>query len=679
MDIVELGLILIVVFPLLSFLILFFFGKKLKSHVDWIAIGFTGLSFLVATLLLLFLPSNFDLVSRFEWFKIFYNDQPIFFTISTRANMSVFLMLVIVTLISLLVNIYSVEYMKGKMNYIRYFPYLNLFTFSMLGIVISDNLLVTFMFWELVGFSSYLLIGFWFEKKAAVKASKKAFLFNRVGDIGFIIGLMACYAIFGTFELGIILNEKIYNITNANPLLPALLAFGIFAGCAGKSAQFPLHVWLPHAMEGPTPVSALLHAATMVAAGIYLLFKTYFLLTPDAKEFIAIIGATTCLLGAIPALFQNDIKKVLAYSTISQLGYMVIAIGTNSKEAAMFHLTTHAFFKACLFLSVGAVIHHMHHIKTELFRKGEYSNFDSQDMRFMGGLWKIIPIPFYCYLISCLSLIGVPLFSGFLSKELILAGAFAWAQKHGNDWHILVPLSATLTVFITSVYMMRQLVLVFFGDFKLYKILGYNGHLHSVKEDRRISIPLVILAFASFFFLFSTNPLQIQNSTVLEWIAGTLSFDPGHSITITTIALLLSLAGGSIAIFLCGKNPGILGHLTRKFSFIHTSTRFLKSNYGLDTFYFKGFVKGGEKAAAISNVVDRKIFDVIIHTFAYIGIALAHIACLIDRYVVDGLITLGVFFTKRGGKISKALQMGSLQNYFLAMILAIIALLIIYL
>jgi NADH-quinone oxidoreductase subunit L len=418
----------------------------------------------------------------------------------------------------------------------------------------------------------------------------------------------------------------------------------------------------------------------MVAAGIYLLFKTYFLLTPDAKEFIAVIGATTCLLGAIPAIFQNDIKKVLAYSTVSQLGYMVMAIGTNSKEAAMFHLTTHAFFKACLFLSVGAVIHHMHHIKSELFGHGEYSNFDSQDMRFMGGLWKIMPIPFYCYLISCLSLIGLPLFSGFLSKEMILVGAFVWSGKHGSDWHILVPLCGVVTVFITALYMSRQLILVFFGKFKLYKILGYNGNLHSVKEDIKISMPLILLAFTSFFFFFSINPFHIHHSKVLEWISGNPAFDAAYSSSITMTALFLSLLGIASAYVLWGRNSeSRLGGIGNKYPFLGSTAKYLKGNYSLDTFYFKSFVLGGQKAGALLNIADRKFFDVIIHSLGYFSIVFAHVASFIDRYFVDGIITLGVYFTKRSSKISKSLQMGTLQNYFLAMILGIIILLIIYL
>ncbi|HXA02963.1 MAG TPA: NADH-quinone oxidoreductase subunit L, partial [Cytophagaceae bacterium] len=430
----------VVLLPFFIFLFLFFFAKKLPGRGDKIATGIMGLCFLLALYLFIDIWSGSqNHMSRFKWFDFQSASLNINFSVSILLDHISTLMMLIVTFISFLVHVYSLEYMKAKRNYSRYYPYLGIFTSSMLGIVISDNLLITFMCWEMVGFSSYLLIGFWYDKEAAMRAAKKAFLFNRIGDMGFLIGIFFFYTEFNSFELTPIKNFILQNNYHLNTDIWITLAgLGIFAGCIGKSAQFPLHVWLPDAMEGPTPVSALIHAATMVAAGVFLLAKTFVFLNADVLIVIAYIGAITAFIGAVPAMFQNDIKKVLAYSTISQLGYMVMAMGIGAYDASVFHLTTHAFFKAGLFLSAGAIIHAMHHIKEELFIKGHYKDFDSQDMRLMGGLRKKMPIVFYCYLICACSLIGLPFFSGFLSKEEILIATL----HEGSRYYYIIPILA---------------------------------------------------------------------------------------------------------------------------------------------------------------------------------------------------------------------------------------------
>jgi NADH-quinone oxidoreductase subunit L len=378
------------------------------------------------------------------------------------------MMLLIVTGVGSLIHIYSIGYMKGDPGFSRFFACLSLFTFSMLGIVLSNNFLQMFIFWELVGVSSYLLIGFWFEKASAADAAKKAFLTNRLGDFGFMLGILILWVtLHGTLNFELI---KHYIQDNPTVLGGAATLAGllIFCGAVGKSAQFPLHVWLPDAMEGPTPVSALIHAATMVAAGVYMLCRVFFIFTPDALTVISWVGGFTALLAALIAVQQNDIKRILAYSTLSQLGYMVMGVGLAAPEAGMFHLTTHAFFKALLFLGAGSVIHAMHH---------------EQDIWKMGALAKKMPVTFRTFMIGTLALAGLPGLSGFYSKDAILAAA----QHHSLPLFILgVGVSA-----LTTFYMFRLVFVTFYGPAKSHGV----DHAH---ESPGVMIwPLMILAVLS--------------------------------------------------------------------------------------------------------------------------------------------------------------------------------------
>jgi NADH-quinone oxidoreductase subunit L len=337
------------------------------------------------------------------------------------------LMLLIVTGVGGAIHIYSYGYMQEDRSVSRYFACLSLFTFSMLGIVLASNFVQMFVFWELVGVSSYLLFGFWYERTAAADACKKAFLTNRVGDFGFMLGIITVWSTLGTVSFG-----ALEDAFKANPQalgnLATVAGLLIFCGAVGKSAQFPLHVWLPDAMEGPTPVSALIHAATMVAAGVYMLCRIFFLLDAPALEVIAWIGGFTALLAALMAIQQNDIKRILAYSTLSQLGYMVMGVGLHGPTAAMYHLTTHAFFKALLFLAAGSVIYALHH---------------EQDIWKMGGLRTKMPTTFWTFMVGTLALCGVPPFSGFYSKDSILAAAV----EHNVALFILGVFVAVLTTF----------------------------------------------------------------------------------------------------------------------------------------------------------------------------------------------------------------------------------------
>jgi NADH:ubiquinone oxidoreductase subunit 5 (subunit L)/multisubunit Na+/H+ antiporter MnhA subunit len=403
-------------------------------------------------------------------------------------------MLIVVTLISFLVHFFSLEYMREDKMFSRFYAYLGLFTFSMLGIVIANNFLNMFIFWELVGVSSYLLIGFWFHKDSAANAGKKAFITNRIGDLGFLIGLMILFNTYGTFMFDDVFGYMHAGILPYNSgLWLSLLGIFVFMGAIGKSAQFPLHVWLPDAMEGPTPVSALIHAATMVAAGVYLTARVYPMFTADALLFIAYVGALTALIAATIALTQFDFKRVLAYSTVSQLGYMVMGLGVGAFTSGYMHLVTHAWFKALLFLGSGSVIHAMHHS----MHHAHNHDMDPQDIRNMGGLRKTMPITYITFLFATIAISGIPLTSGFLSKDGILAGTLAFANLSG---HWFIPIAGFGAAMLTAFYMFRLTIVSFHGKPK-------TDIAHHTKENNGyITAPLVLLAVLTFWFFYSFNP-----------------------------------------------------------------------------------------------------------------------------------------------------------------------------
>lgn len=393
------------------------------------------------------------------------------------------MMLMVVTGVGLMIHIFAYGYIKEDKGASRFFAKLSLFMFSMLGIVFSDNLVMLFIFWELVGLSSYLLIGFWFEKPSAAAASKKAFIANRIGDFGFLLGILGVWAAFGTLSIPE-LADKIAAGGVAIPSAMALIGLGLFMGCVGKSAQLPLHVWLPDAMEGPTPVSALIHAATMVAAGVYMLCRLIFIieLSPEVMTFIALIGGTTALFAAVIAIQQDDIKRILAYSTLSQLGYMVLAVGIAAPAAGMFHLTTHAFFKALLFLCAGSVIHALHH---------------EQNIWKMGGLFGKMKVTSIAFLIGSLALAGFPfLFSGFWSKEAILAEVLYFGthpEKYGISqvFGYYLIFAAFGTAVLTAFYMTRCVLVAFFGKERSEAV----SHAH--EGPWYMTGPLVVLSVLS--------------------------------------------------------------------------------------------------------------------------------------------------------------------------------------
>ncbi|HYJ12991.1 MAG TPA: NADH-quinone oxidoreductase subunit L [Thermomicrobiales bacterium] len=473
-------LFLIPLAPLLAFCINIVLGRSfLRDKAYLVAIPAVAVSWVLGVLVLRDINAHEHALSQrlFTWIPA--GDFNVVVTL--YADQLTAIMLIVVSTVGLLVHVYSVGYMHGDPGFYRFFSYLPLFVFSMLMLVLADNLLVLFVFWEAVGLCSYLLIGYYFRRRSAGNAAKKAFIVNRVGDLGFGLGVMLTFWTFGTIDLhgpeGIIERAYEYQALGIAGGTMTLIGILLFIGACGKSAQFPLHVWLPDAMEGPTPVSALIHAATMVTAGIYMVARTYtiFISSETAMDFVAIIGIFTAFMAATIALTQNDIKRIVAYSTLSQLGYMAFALGTGAWVAAIFHLMTHAFFKGLLFLGCGSVIHGMH---------------EEQDIQKMGGLRKHMPLTFWTFLIGATANAGLFPLAGFWSKDEVLVGAWISDSPLGKPITII----GFVAAFLTALYMFRLVFLVFFGKERFDA-----AHLHPHESGPWMTIPLVLLAIASIF------------------------------------------------------------------------------------------------------------------------------------------------------------------------------------
>ncbi len=572
-----------------------------------------------------------------EWFRVSENT---IFNIGIRIDKVTALMVLLVNFISFLVHLFSIEYIRGDKHFEKYFSYLGLFTFSMLGILLADNLLQIFIFWELVGLSSYLLIGFFFTKESASYSSKKAFIVNRVGDAGFLMAILIIIHFTNTLTI----TELPGLISNIPSPWLSLAGLGLFLGAMGKSAQFPLHVWLPNAMEGPTPVSALIHAATMVAAGIYLLFRINFIFTPDISLLITIIGLITSVIGAFSAISQTDIKKVLAFSTISQLGYMVMGMGVGAYDASLFHLITHAFFKACLFLSAGAVIHSMHHVKLEMKKNGVNVDFDPQDMRLMGGLRKRMPITFYAYMIATASLAGLPFFSGFMSKDAIITALFAWAETQ-NPIYYIIPITAIFTVLMTAFYMFRQVFMIYFHDFRLEKFHPQLAGAYEkvIETPWLMRIPIIILASLSLFFVFSYNPFDSNmgwmNSVVSANTFSTSQLNSWHY-TVSISSVLAGLIGVAFSYYQFGRKDFVS-------EVIHTPmkeriflTRLSFNSWYLDKIYNTTFVKPQLLLAKYFTWIDLHIIDKVINLISSMSIQQAKLITWLDHNIIDKLVLI---------------------------------------
>ena len=588
----------------------------------------------------------------YTWAKVGETKFAVGFQIDRLTSM----MMVVVTFVSLMVHIYTIGYMAddkhnwpedsrcGENSYQRFFAYISLFTFSMLMLVMSNNFMQLFFGWEAVGLVSYLLIGFWSTRETAIFANMKAFLVNRVGDFGFLLGIAAIWTYTGSVDYKEVFERlpAIEHITlsilpNQEWMLVSVIAISLFVGAMGKSAQVPLHVWLPDSMEGPTPISALIHAATMVTAGIFMVARMspIFEMSDTALSMVLIIGATTAFFMGLIGIVQNDIKRVVAYSTLSQLGYMTVALGASAYSAAVFHLMTHAFFKALLFLAAGSVIIAMHH---------------EQDIRKMGGLKKYMPITYWTSLVGSLALIGFPFFSGFFSKDLIIEAVHASniTGSHYAYWMVL------LGVFVTAFYSFRMFFLVFHGEERMDE--HTKSHLH--EPSKVVVWPLIALAIPAVLSGYLLNPMVVGDffegviqvdanhpaiATIKEHYHGVFSF-VGHGLI--SAPFWLAMAGLGSAYYIYMKDPSIAKWGYDKFRFVHT---LLDKKYFADEFNMAVFA-GGALA---------------------LGKGLWAVG---DRFLIDGLLVNGsAKVTGWFASIIRNVQTGYLYHYAFSIIIGVLA------
>ena len=585
-------------------------------------------------------------------------------------------MLVMVTFVGLLIFIYSLGYMAHDHNFTRFFCFLSLFAGAMLGVVIANSLVLLFMCWEVVGLTSYLLIGFWFQRPSAAAAAKKAFITTRVGDLGLLLGMVWLYAQSGTL---LFYNEGAgcleqsartalaAHVTVGGMAVSTAIGLLIFCGAVGKSGQVPLHVWLPDAMEGPTPVSALIHAATMVAAGVYLIARVYPLMSAPALEVVAWVGSITALFAACIAVAQNDIKRILAYSTVSQLGYMMLGLGVGGVAVGMFHLITHAFFKALLFLGAGSVIH---------------GCTEEQDIRNMGGLRPFMPITFLTYAAGMLALCGFPLFAGFWSKDAILHAAHGWGISRGPFY--LGAIGALLTAF----YMTRQVYYVFFGPRRLPEATAEP--LASPRPPEQcvivdphespsvMALPLVILAIFATFLGFAGTPAWPWFQSFLANQRAAFSFsgfsEPGLLSLMLTSSLIV-FAGLLLGWWFYGRQPILRATDPDALERLQPSLfRALANRLYVDEFYGATVIALTRFAAAFSAFLDRWIFGGVVQLVSWIVTGLGWLDFSADKVLVNGGFDLGCRELFVGGRLFSRLQNGRVQNYLRVIALALVVL-----
>jgi NADH-quinone oxidoreductase subunit L len=590
-------------------------------------------------------------------------------------------MALVVTGVGFLIHIYSIGYMSHDSSYWRYFAYLNIFMFFMLNLVMAANFLLMFIGWEGVGLSSYLLIGFWYERKSAADAGKKAFIVNRIGDAGFLLAMMLIFVNFGTLDFyGVmqVVAER-YPTPELGLGLLATIGLLLFVGAAGKSAQIPLYVWLPDAMEGPTPVSALIHAATMVTAGVYMVARCGVLFehAPLALTVVAAVGALTAIFAASIGLVQNDIKRVLAYSTVSQLGYMFLACGVGAFGAAIFHLMTHAFFKACLFMGSGSVIHSMEH--AEHASGGHRPYTEMQDMRNMGGLFTHMPRTAWTFMIATAAIAGVPLTAGFFSKDEILWKA--WSSPHGHE---LLWLIGVVAAGMTAFYMGRQVLMTFFGKFRGGEAM--EKHLH--ESPGVMTWPLLLLAAGSIlagyiglphWFFGAGNWVEHYLEPAI--LAGTHAevVEAHHALATEVLFTLIAVGVAALGLYLAYrfyvKRPEAPKHLAERWSGAH---RVVYNKYYVDEVYDATVVQGTLKTCDGLNAFDAKVVDGVVNSTAGGTRFSAVVSDLFDMNLVDGAVNLiGALF----GFFSKGfrrVQTGLVQNYALLMLVGIFILMTVF-
>ena len=582
-----------------------------------------------------------------------------FVDVALRLDSLSALMIAFVTFVGFLIHVYSIGYMGHDRGYGRYFAYLNLFMFSMLVLVLASNFLLLFVGWEGVGLCSYLLIGYDYHKKFAADAGKKAFVVNRIGDFGFILGIFGIFALFGTLDFGQVFATAAASPERFAPYL-TLVCLCLFVGACGKSAKVPLYVWLPDAMAGPTPVSALIHAATMVTAGVYMVARcnVLFRLAPDAMLVVAVIGGFTALFAATIGLAQNDIKKVLAYSTVSQLGYMFLACGVGAFVAGMFHVMTHAFFKACLFLGSGSVIHAL---------SGE------QDIRKMGGLGLKIRTTYITFLIATLAIAGVPFLAGFFSKDAILAAVFEAHFSQAPWLGKTLWAAALFTAGLTAFYMFRLVSLTFWGTYRGSR--EEEAHIH--ESPRSMTVPLVILAFLSIVGGYVGVPIvkggdQIGKflSPILLPLAGGEAHAHEAAVSAELLLMAASVAVATVGILLAffwyAKGNGeVPRRIAAAWPGVYQA---VYNKYYVDEFYDAVFVEGlGKGGGRLLWDFDRSVVDGAVNSVALLTRAFSWVASAFDQYVVDGAVN-GVADTIQAGyQVFRKAQTGRVQNYALVM------------
>ena len=611
---------LIPLFPLVGTLVNALFGRFIGHKAHWIAVPALFASFVTSCLVFARVWGGQTWVGDlFPWVIA----GPFKTAVTAQVDQLSAVMLLVVTGVGFLIHVYSAGYMHDDHGYARYFTYLNLFVFSMVMLVLAGNFLVLYVFWEAVGLCSYLLIGFWYERKSATDAGKKAFIVNRVGDFGFGLGVMLIWVTFGTLNYGEVFARADASVSVNTYLAIALL---LFMGACGKSAQLPLFTWLPDAMEGPTPVSALIHAATMVTAGVYMVARCHklFEMAPLSLEIVAWVGGLTAVFAATIGLVQTDIKRVLAYSTISQLGYMFVGVGVGAYAAGIFHLVTHAFFKALLFLGAGSVIHGL---------SGE------QDLRKMGGLAPRMMTTTVTFLIGAFGLAGIPPLAGFFSKDEILASAFH--EHHYVLWALLV-----VGVFMTAFYTFRLVFLAFFGGPRMPKEVAH--HIH--ESPSVMTIPLVILAALTVVAGLAVGIPSSHGTAFTRFLSpvlplGEAEHSAGVAFTLLVLSALVAIAGVALAWFVYGRMPVRAASIGVARNPLH---KLLLEKYYVDEIYDVLFVKPIYHLSLwLARVFDPRVIDA----------------------VVNGVATL-VAGWARG---LRRVQTGFVMNYALAVVLGAVA------
>ena len=669
--------LIILVLPLLAFVVQIFWGRKLPRHGDFVPTAAMGVGLVIALKMfvvdLLMSPTGVvpqRLTVLNDWLIEGGTGAYAFrMKFGVLVDNLTIIMLLVVTLVSFLVHLYSIGYMHGEVRYSRFFAFLALFTFSMLGLVIASNLLFLFMFWELVGLCSYFLIGFYYEKKSACNASMKAFITTRIGDLGFFLGIMIIASQVGSLEF-----EDIFRSVQEKkwiaPGLLTLAGIGLFIGAVGKSGQFPLHVWLPDAMEGPAPVSALIHAATMVAAGVYLVGRMFPFIagegyfvgdfwSSNALDVIAMVGGFTAFFAATIAFTQTDIKKVLAYSTVSQLGYMMLALGVGSVGAGLFHLTTHAFFKALLFLGSGSVIHAVH----------------SNEMKDMGGLRAKMPITSATFLIGTLAIAGLPFLSGFYSKEAILGQALVYADhRHGIYWMPFI--FGITTACMTAFYMFRLYFKTFEGKAK-----NHHAFDHAHESPWTMTVPLGVLAvFAVFsggimgwssnWFMARINSALASGTELAHAIEASPAFkameEAEHHGHLTVLALSVGafLAGvGGAYLFFGSRSPLYGREIIKAGTVLGGVNHFLRNLWYVDWFYYAVVINAVHVCRHLCGFFDKYVVDGLVNLQGLICRGVSTAVGLIDHHGVDGTVRTIGDVTLMTGREMRKLQTGRLSQY----------------